>query len=54
MVKNIKNGRIIHILNNYNYKYIMIIKTMVEEIGDKKELDEVNKYILIRKLEGES
>ena len=30
------------------------IKTMVEEIGDKKELDEVNKYILIRKLEGES
>ena len=54
MVKNIKNGRIIHILNNYNYKYLMIIKTMVEEIGDKKELDEVNKYILIRKLEGES
>ena len=36
MVKNIKNGRIIHILNNYNYKYLMIIKTMVEEIGDKK------------------
>ena len=54
MVKNIKNGRIIHILNNYNYKDLLIIKTMVEEIGNKEELDAVNKYILIRKLEGES
>ena len=54
MVKNIKNGRIIHILNNYNYKELLIIKTMVEEIGDKKELDEVNKHILIKKLEGKS
>ena len=54
MVKNIKNGRIIHILNNYNYKDLLIIKTMVEEIGNKEELDVVNKYILIRKLEGES
>ena len=54
MVKNIKNGRIIHILNNYNYKDLLIIKTMVEEIGNKEELDVVNKYILIRKLEGEN
>ena len=54
MVKNIKNGRIIHILNNYNYKDLLIIKTMVEEIGNKEELDAVNKYILIRKLEGEN
>ena len=54
MVKNIKNGKIIHILNNYNYKDLLIIKTMVEEIGNKEELDAVNKYILIRKLEGEN
>lgn len=54
MVKNIKNGRIIHILNNYNYKDLLIIKSIVQEIGNKEELDVVNKYILIRKLEGES
>ena len=54
MVKNIKNGRIIHILNNYNYKDLLIIKSIVQEIGNKEELDAVNKYILIRKLEGEN
>ena len=54
MVKNIKNGRIIHILNNYGYNELLTIKSMVQEIGNKEELDAVNKYILIRKLEGES
>ena len=54
MVKNIKNGRIIHILNNYNYNELLIIKSMVNEIGDKKELDEINKHILIKKLEGKN
>ena len=54
MVKNIKNGKIVNILNDYNYKNLTIIKTMVEEIGNEKELDEVNKHILIRKLEGEN
>ena len=54
MVKNIKNGRIIHILNNYDYNELLTIKSMVQEIGNKEELDVVNKYILIRKLEGES
>ena len=54
MVKNIKNGRIIHILNNYGYNELLIIKSIVQEIGNKEELDAVNKYILIRKLEGES
>lgn len=54
MVKNIKNGRIIHILNNYDYNELLTIKSMVQEIGNKEELDEVNKHILIRKLEGES
>ena len=54
MVKNIKNGRIIHILNNYGYNELLTIKSMVQEIGNKEELDVVNKYILIRKLEGEN
>ena len=54
MVKNIKNGRIIHILNNYSYNELLTIKSMVQEIGNKEELDAVNKYILIRKLEGEN
>ena len=54
MVKNIKNGRIIHILNNYGYSELLIIKSIVQEIGNKEELDAVNKYILIRKLEGEN
>ena len=54
MVKNIKNGRIIHILNNYDYNELLTIKSMVQEIGNKEELDVVNKYILIRKLEGEN
>ena len=54
MVKNIKNGRIIHILNNYNYKDLLIIKSIVQEIGNKEELDSVNKHILIKKLEGEN
>ena len=54
IVKNIKNGKIVNILNDYNYKELTIIKTIIEEIGDDKELDEVNKHILIRKLEGEN
>ena len=54
MVENIKNGKIVNILNNYNYKELMIIKTVIEEIGNEKELDEVNKHILIKKLEGKN
>ena len=52
MVENIKNGKIVNILNDYNYKELMIVKTVIEEIGNEKELDEVNKHILIKKLEG--
>ena len=54
MVENIKNGKIVNILNDYNYKELMIIKTVIEEIGNEKELDEVNKHILIKKLEGKN
>lgn len=54
MVENIKNGKIINILNDYNYKELTIVKTMIEEIGNKEELDSVNKHILIKKLEGEN
>lgn len=51
IVKNIENGRIIHILNNYGYNDLIIIKTMTEEIGYEKELEVVNKYLVMRKLE---
>lgn len=54
MVENIKNGKIVNILNDYNYKELMIVKTVIEEIGNEKELDEVNKHILIKKLEGKN
>lgn len=54
MVENIKNGKIVNILNDYNYKELTIVKTMIEEIGNKEELDSVNKHILIKKLEGEN
>ena len=54
MVENIKNGKIVNILNDYNYKELIIVKTVIEEIGNEKELDEVNKHILIKKLEGKN
>ena len=28
----------------------MIVKTVIEEIGNEKEFDEVNKHILIKKI----
>lgn len=51
MIKNIKNGRIVHILNNYNYKDLITIKVMIEEIGNKNDLEVVDKYLIMRKLE---
>ena len=47
-------GMNVTILNDYNYKELTIVKTMIEEIGNKEELDSVNKHILIKKLEGEN
>lgn len=52
--RKIRNGGIIYILNNYNYNDLMIIKTMIEEIGNEKQLEVVNKYLIVKMLEGES
>lgn len=54
ITKNIRNGRVIHILNDYNYKDLITIKTMIEEIGNEKQLEVVNKYLVVRRLEDES
>ena len=51
IVKNIENGRIIHILNNYDYKDLITIKVMIEEIGNENDLEVVDKYLVMRKLE---
>lgn len=54
ITRNIKNGNVIHILDNYSYYDLMIIKMMIEEIGDEKQLEVVNKYLIVRTLENES
>lgn len=54
ITKNIRNGNVIHILNDYNYKDLITIKTMIEEIGNEKQLEVVNKYLVVRRLEDES
>ena len=54
MIRNIKNGNVIHILDNYDYDDLMIIKMMIEEIGNEKQLEVVNKYLVIKRLEDES
>ena len=54
MIRNIKNGNVIHILDNYDYDDLTIIKMMIEEIGNEKQLEVVNKYLIVRTLEDES
>lgn len=54
MIMNIKNGNVIHVLDNYDYYDLTIIKMMIEEIGNEKQLEVVNKYLVIRRLEDES
>ena len=54
ITRNIRNGNVIHILDNYDYDDLMIIKMMIEEIGDEKQLEVVNKYLIVRMLEDES
>lgn len=54
IIKNIRNGQIIHILDGYDYEDLMTIKMMIEEIGDEKQLEAVNKYLIVRMLEDES
>lgn len=54
ITRNIRNGNIINILDNYGYYDLIIIKTMIEEIGDEKQLEVVNKYLIVKMLEDES
>lgn len=54
ITKNIKNGNVIHILNDYSYKDLTTIKMMIEEIGNEKQLEVVNKYLVVRRLANES
>ena len=54
IIKNIKNGNVIHILNDYSYKDLTTVKIMIEEIGNEKQLEVVNKYLVIRRLADES
>lgn len=54
ITKNIKNGNVINILDGYDYEDLITIKTMIEEIGDEKQLEVVNKYLVVRRLANES
>lgn len=54
ITRNIRNGQIVHILDNYDYDDLMMIKMMIEEIGNEKQLEVVNKYLVVRRLEDES
>lgn len=54
IMRNIRNGNVIHILDNYDYYDLMIIKMMIEEVGNEKQLEVVNKYLVVRRLEDES
>ena len=50
--KNLKRGSLGNILERYSINELEIIKEFVLEMGSEIELDKVNKYILIKKLEG--
>lgn len=54
ITRNIRNGNVINILDNYDYYDLTIIKMMIEEIGNEKQLEVVNKYLIVRALENES
>lgn len=54
IMRNIKNGNVIHILDNYDYYDLMTIKMMIEEVGNEKQLEVVNKYLVVKRLEDES
>lgn len=50
--KNLKRGSLGNILQKYSINELEIIKEFVLEMGSEIDLDKVNKYILIKKLEG--
>lgn len=52
--KNLKRGSLGKILYRYSLNELEIIKEFVLEMGSEIDLEKVNKYMLIKKLEGQS
>lgn len=52
--KNLKRGSLGKILYRYNMSELEIIKEFVLEMGSEIDLEKVNKYMLIKKLEGQN
>ena len=52
--KNIKRGSLGNILYRYSFSELEIIKEFVLEMGSEIDLEKVNKYMLIKKLEGKN
>lgn len=51
IMKNLKRGRINNILGRYGLDELEIIRSIVEEQGKLKDLEKVDKWIVIKKLE---
>ena len=51
IIKNLKRGRIENILNKYDLQDLKIIRSIVEEQGKAKDLEKVDNWIVIKKLE---
>ena len=51
IIKNLKRGRIENILNKYDLQDLKIIRSIVEEQGKVKDLEKVDNWIVIKKLE---
>ena len=51
IIKNLKRGRIENILNEYDLQDLKIIRSIVEERGKAKDLEKVDNWIVIKKLE---
>ena len=50
-IKNLKRGRIENILSKYDLQDLKIIRSIVEEQGKAKDLEKVDNWIVIKKLE---
>ena len=51
IIKNIKRGSIGNILSKYDLQDLKIIRSIVEEQGKAKDLEKVDNWIVIKKLE---
>lgn len=51
IIKNLKRGRIENILSKYDLQDLKIIRSIVEEQGKVKDLEKVDNWIVIKKLE---